>query len=581
MPLAWANKTSWTVLDTDWDDGRHFLDTWQAWQDDPHRPGMLHYVAVARAPVALTTDHPLAPALQQACYALLPGFQRITFAQGRVALTLCVGALQPMLAEVQGVADTARVAGPAAPWDKWTAKLLAQRCRRGTQLLVVQPHENLQADLTQAGFVMDTARAGRFDPRWHIATSRRGTPVAPPPVTRCAVIGAGLSGAGVAHALALRGWQVTVLDQHAAPAGGASGLPAGLVVPHVSADDNPRSRLSRSGTRMTLQHARALLQDGQDWAPSGVLECRTEAANVPPTGSWAQSGAAHVHTVAARDASWHAGLDLQHSLWHPHAAWIKPAALVAAWLATPGVRFQGRAQVQRLERAQGIWLLWGPDGLLAQAEVVVFANALACAPLLQALPAATGMSDSVRHTLNGLHAVHGSVSQGDWSGVPATALPPFPVNGHGSLLPRLPGTQGLHWLTGATFETDAVTLAQPEAQHQANYARLQTLLPAAAQVLAPAFAKGHVTQWSGTRCVTHDRLPLVGPLNPAEPSLWLCAGMGARGLSFAALCAELLAARLGGEPLPVEASLARSLDAQRVRRSRFKPFATSPVPGVD
>ncbi len=35
---------------------------------------------------------------------------------------------------------------------------------------------------------------------------------------RCAVVGAGLAGAAVARALALRGWQVTVLDRAAQPA---------------------------------------------------------------------------------------------------------------------------------------------------------------------------------------------------------------------------------------------------------------------------------------------------------------------------------------------------------------------------
>jgi tRNA 5-methylaminomethyl-2-thiouridine biosynthesis bifunctional protein len=44
--------------------------------------------------------------------------------------------------------------------------------------------------------------------------------------------------------------------------------------------------------------------------------------------------------------------------------------------------------------------------------------------------------------------------------------------------------------------------------------------------------------------------------------------MGSRGLSFAALCAELLVARLCAEPLPVEFSLSRNLDANRVRRKQ-------------
>lgn len=46
--------------------------------------------------------------------------------------------------------------------------------------------------------------------------------------------------------------------------------------------------------------------------------------------------------------------------------------------------------------------------------------------------------------------------------------------------------------------------------------------------------------------------------------LQLCTGLGARGLTLAVLCGELLAATLHGEPLPV----ARSL-AQRLRAGRF------------
>ena len=50
----------------------------------------------------------------------------------------------------------------------------------------------------------------------------------------------------------------------------------------------------------------------------------------------------------------------------------------------------------------------------------------------------------------------------------------------------------------------------------------------------------------------------------ARLPLQLCTGLGARGLTLAVLCGELLAAGLHGEPLP----LARSL-AQRLRAERF------------
>jgi tRNA 5-methylaminomethyl-2-thiouridine biosynthesis bifunctional protein len=52
----------------------------------------------------------------------------------------------------------------------------------------------------------------------------------------------------------------------------------------------------------------------------------------------------------------------------------------------------------------------------------------------------------------------------------------------------------------------------------------------------------------------------------ASEGLWVNAAMGSRGLTLALLCGELLAARWHGEPLPIEDSLARALDA-----NRFKP----------
>jgi tRNA 5-methylaminomethyl-2-thiouridine biosynthesis bifunctional protein len=41
--------------------------------------------------------------------------------------------------------------------------------------------------------------------------------------------------------------------------------------------------------------------------------------------------------------------------------------------------------------------------------------------------------------------------------------------------------------------------------------------------------------------------------------------MGARGLSLALLCGELLAARLQGEPLPLDAKLAKALGTERLQ----------------
>jgi tRNA 5-methylaminomethyl-2-thiouridine biosynthesis bifunctional protein len=144
----------------------------------------------------------------------------------------------------------------------------------------------------------------------------------------------------------------------------------------------------------------------------------------------------------------------------------------------------------------------------------------------------------------------------------------------------VPSATGEQWLAGSTFEPDALVASDLKAQHVANMERLRQLLPVDGFDLADTLDRGPVGQWSATRCVTHDRLPLVGPIETTSGSgLWLCVGMGARGLSFSALCAELLVARLGAEPLPVEFSLSGSLDANRAQRLRL--FAADPSPAGD
>jgi len=70
--------------------------------------------------------------------------------------------------------------------------------------------------------------------------------------------------------------------------------------------------------------------------------------------------------------------------------------------------------------------------------------------------------------------------------------------------------------------------------------------------------------WAGIRCALPDRLPAVGAFkHPSYEGLHVCTGMGARGLSWAVLCGELLASKILKEPLPMAASLAKLMAADR------------------
>lgn len=579
LPRAWAGQTAWTVLDADYGDGRAFVQCWETWRQDPQRPHMLHYVGIAaQAPhiIPLTTkaedgaseNTALWQTLAAQCAGRGAGFHRILLDDGRVSLTLCVGEMHAMLKEQGFLADTMRAANTS---DPWVVQWLARCCKHGARLYVDAaptaidvPQTALRHLLRDAGFVCDvpapsqapaTSAAqcpsitGQFHPRWEISTRRSPLhhPIHSP--ARCAIVGAGISGASVAHALALRGWQVAVFDQERLPAGAASGVPVGLAVAHISADDNPLSRLSRSGTRLAMQHAQQLLACGHDWEPSGVLERKPG--------------------VAAQ--------------WHPHAAWMKAAALVQAWLNHSAITFTGLTCVSTLHRAEGLWHLTAAQGhALGAFEHVVIANAMGCKVLLrQALQSdcSTDWAPGLHDQLNALQPVHGTLSHGTYA-EEIDNLPTTPVNGNGCFFPQVPGPHGAQWATGSTFETGAMAAADLGTQHSSNLQRLRAVLPEWGDTLVQALDRGPVSLWSSTRCVSHDRLPLVGPADTAARSgLWVNVGMGARGLSLAPLCAELLMARMCGEPLPVESSLARRLDACRVRRVR--PSAAGSPPGAD
>lgn len=586
------------MLDSCFQYGALFFATWKAWREDPRRPHLLHYVAIT--PTAPARDGLLrelavfpslaghAADLDRQWFGLLPGFHRIVLQHGQVLLTVCIGPLQLMLREQQFVADAVYL--PAAPddsqpepWDRWNVKALTRLCRRGTTLHIETVSAMLQGKLEHAGFVVETqpAPAGsvtpaghpelplraQYQPRWEPGSTRHTWRQAAPAVSSCAIVGAGLAGALVAAALARRGWQVTVLDAAAQPAMAASGLPVGLFAQQVSRDDNNRSRLSRAGVRATLQVCQALLKQGDDWTLSGVLERRPDSAAGLPDG-WPEAGqpwSDQGHTFSIHEAPATRRTLGFASIQHAVAGWIKPARMVQACLAQPGVQFIGNSDVQNVVRNGDHWQLSGADGtLLARARQLVVAGAAGSVELLDCAATAARQSDCHVVRLVAMNRVSGLVSWGVHQDGDSAAFPPIPVNGRGSFVAHVPIGDARAWFSGATYkEGEAATMNLAEG-HDENLQGLSHLLPEIALRLTPRFAQAQVQAWTGTRSTTIDRLPAVGALDGGpQPGLWVSTGFGSRGLTYAALCAEVLAAQLGGEPLPLEASLAKCIAATR------------------
>lgn len=570
LPGAWARQPQWRILETGFGFGLGFLTVWQAWRDDPQRPRLLHFVSIEAYPVAradllrAASAYPelaaLAEALAAQWHGLLPGFHRLSFDDGHVLLTLCIGDVQPMLRAQRFEADSIFLDGfnpqrNPAMWSAETLKAVSRFARRGTRVATWTVARAVRDALAQCGFQLTKAEGlppkrdclcGVFEPAWQVR--RRGAAPSPPATPgRCAVIGAGLAGAAVSASLARRGWEVVVLEAADRPAAGASGLPVGMLAPHVSPDDALLSRLTRAGIRMTWQQLAQRMTEDADWRASGVLERRGGGEDrLPP--SWSADGPNESWHASAAQLS-EAGLPADAvALWHARGGWVRPARLVEAWLAQPGIRLETGCRVTRVERSNGRWALRdASDALLIEADRVVIAAGFESRALAPGFP---------------LQPVRGQVAWG--YAREDLRLPPTPVNGDGHLIAQVPDGDGLLWLAGATFDRDSDDPSPRATDTEVNRVRLARLHPEAAARLAPAFARGEVHAWAGVRCASGDRRPLVGPLSPeSADGIWLCTALGSRGLSFAALCAELLAARWHAEPMPLPEKLAAALGTTR------------------
>ncbi|BDU55736.1 FAD-dependent 5-carboxymethylaminomethyl-2-thiouridine(34) oxidoreductase MnmC [Limnohabitans sp. TEGF004] len=542
---AWHGFSSWCHTQASFDE-LAFLRLWHSWTADDARPTHLHVVAhtvqplQADALLSAAASHPellpLAQQLAEQFWGLLPGIHRLRFARHTHSKTQ----LDPSVETVPNDHF----------WHDRDARLMLTLC--------IGPHDAWP----EFAEVLHAYPIGPCIPPVDAPTLDERT------VT---IIGSGIAGAGTARALAERGWQVTVLEAGNEPASGASGLPVGVVAPHTSHDDSGVSRLSRAGLRLMEQTMRGLLTEGVDWGCTGVRERRlpgkTRRGGVPL--SWL-----HEHAHTANDWTHKAPLPApDDAYWHPHGAWLRPAQLVRALLDHPNIRWQGHAKVDALQCVTPVentnaskWQVLEDGKVLAESSRVVLAAGPGSAALI-----ATATEDGSAPRINPLR---GQVSWGLMADVPAGSyMPATPVNGNGSFVHDITSPDGPAWYTGATYDRINGDARLLDADHAENLERLRALEPDTAAALAPLFATvgseaPRVHGWAGMRCGVHDRLPMTGRVPNTPEGLYMNAAMGSRGLTLGLLCGELLAAQWHGEPLPIEARLAKFLDA-----TRFKPKA--------
>lgn len=587
------------VGETGFGTGLNFLCTWQLFRQQAEAGARLHFVSVEKFPLQpddLRQALALWPELEELSSKLLavyrviqPGMQTLVLDGGRVQLTLLIGDACEQLASLDAQIDAWFLDGfaPAKNPQMWSQELfdlLARLSAPQATLATFTSAGFVRRGLIAAGFAMQRSPGfGRkremlcgqlenppetgWQPPWY---ARPAYAVPAPEKRHAIVIGAGLAGSATAHSLALRGWQVTVLEREAQIASQASGNARGMLYLKLSAAHTQLSQLILAG----FGFSRRMLEQWPEriaWQACGLLQL---AWNEQERQRQQKLATAFAHDLLqpldTATASAVAGIPLEHGgLFYPDSGWASPADWCRWLLDHPAIQLETQADIDRLQHTGDDWQVHSTNGRQWQAPVVVLANAGAAASLAQ-----------------------------------AAHLPLKNIRGQTSLLPATPDSQALRCVvsaegyvapagngahcTGASFVFDSDSLELNASEQQENIRRLQDLSPAlyhamGGDALLHAPLRGHAAM----RCTTPDYLPVIGPLanaeafchtyampgqnarqQPAAPAPWfpgLYANLahGSRGLITAPLAGELLAAWICNEPLPLPRSVAEACHPNR------------------
>ncbi len=570
----WAGRTRFVALIHGLGRGERLLALWQAWAADPARSQRLTIIVVEPTPPSaaqLTTEftgsahEQRAQTLARHWPVLTPDLHPLNLEGGRIELLLAVGTWARWQRELVASCDALCIDAPLfAPsqQDARRFKPLARLCAPLARLWApLSPAQDAVAQ-RRAGFA-PMAPSGLWQHQPRAAPARLACEVTLP--SSALVIGAGLAGSACAWALAQQGVPCVVLDQHALPAQEASGNPAGLFHGVVHAADGPHARFNRVAALQAQRVIAQALAGGVAGALCGVL--RLESTGLSLAAMSASAAALglppqYVQALGAAAATALCGLPLPHPAWfYPGGGWVRPAELVRWFLQAASASFIGCQQVTALHQVGTQWQALGADGrCLAQAPCVVLASA---GDSLRLLGAMAPPLRAVRGQLSVLHT-------------PPGQTPQVPMVGAGFAVRTAPG----ELVFGATQDVDDFEPGLRAPDHATNLLRLKALTGLA---FAPNQAplQGRV----GWRWLAPDRLPLVGAVaagtaslvaQPSmgsmprslhgvarQPGLYLLAGLGSRGLGWAPLAAQILAAQIVGAPCPAEASLRDAIDPAR------------------
>lgn len=593
------------VAESGFGTGLNFLTLWQTFAafrtSHPEATlQRLHFISFEKFPLChddLVAAHQHWPTLAEFARQLqaqwplpLAGCHRLLLDEGRVTLDLWFGDINELTERLDDSLNQKVDAwfldgfAPAKNPDMWTSGLfnaMARLARPGATLATFTSAGFVRRGLQAAGFTLQKCKGfGRKREMLRGVMAHPLTSVARTPwfdrhgsdKREAAIVGGGIASALLSLALLRRGWQVTLYCADKKPAQGASGNRQGALYPLLSKHDAAINQFFPAAFTFARRLYDALpVAFDHDWC--GVTQMGWDEKSQHKISQMLslELPAALAQAVAGSDMAAQTGVETDCAgITYPQGGWLCPAQLTAAVLALAeqqGLRSHYQHSLAALTRQDNGWRLQFSGGDDRQHNAVVLANGHAINRFTQTQPLP-------------VYSVGGQVSHIPTT--PALAALRQVLCYDGYLTPQNPANQ--HHCIGASYHRGSETTDYREDDQQQNRQRLIDCFPAAEWAKAVDVSGKEAR--CGVRCATRDHLPMVGHVPdypatltqyadlaenlssaasaPVYEDLFMLGALGSRGLCSAPLCAEILAAQMSDEPIPMDAATLAALNPNRL-----------------
>jgi tRNA 5-methylaminomethyl-2-thiouridine biosynthesis bifunctional protein len=595
-----TEKRQFVIAETGFGSGLNFLVAVKHWLDLSNPADCLYFYSVESTPFTLEDlilAHQawpelknIAEALQQQYQVASYGFHLFELFDGRVKLILMIGDVKDMLAQMQVPVDAWFLDGfaPSLNAGMWSSGVLDQiqrLSRQGTTFSTYTAVGDVRRGLMQVGFTVSKVSgcgkkrhmlAGVFElaaqPSALTQPWYEGVQSSPGGAKSVCIIGAGITGLTTAWALVKRGYEVEIIEQGEQFGAQASGNPQAMLMPRLSLQHTADAEFYTSSYFYALRCLQQLDSQQTSWQQTGAMQLpssariRKQIAEYPQTSALAK-------VLDAQAASELAGIEINERVhYYPLAISLQPMKVLQSLIDDMGsaLRIRYQTHIDSFVYSDNQWHLFNKkSAFIKQADILI------CASAWQ-----TNHFDSLKHL--GVQAVRGQISV--FNTTPKSRKINMPLSYDGYLLPALNNEQ----VAGASFVPGDISTEISEAEHQANLEDMQ-------QWFSDLFSTDDIRGGRASiRAVTSDRMPVLGAApdevsyveeyvdlhkgKPAHrytegsylPGLYVNTGHGARGFTTAFLAAELLAATICGEPLPVANRVRYALHPARFLIRSFK-----------